>query len=108
MSGEYWEAAGAGFPEEMLHRPASAADAGPHCPEGETPPLLPPCVHLGDLREDEARRARARYRIPEGVLQDPDARHPLTLLLLSEIRAAHPDAPDTPWTATTSSRPTST
>ncbi|WP_406495808.1 serine protease [Streptomyces sp. NBC_01604] len=94
--GEYWEAAGAGFPEEMLHRPASAADAGPHCPEGETPPLLPPCVHLGDLREDEARRARARYRIPEGVLQDPDARHPLTLLLLSEIRAAHPDAPDTP------------
>ncbi|WP_405868899.1 trypsin-like peptidase domain-containing protein [Streptomyces sp. NBC_00005] len=52
-----------------------------------------PCVHLGDLREDEARKARARYRIPEGALTDPDARHPLTLRLLSEVRAALQDAP---------------
>nr|WP_234389982.1 serine protease [Streptomyces sp. MMG1533] len=59
------------------------------------PLRLPPCVHLGDLHEDEARQARARYRIPEGVLDGPDTRHPLTLRLLSEIRAAHPDAPDT-------------
>ncbi len=53
-----------------------------------------PCVHLGDLSEDEARQARGRYRIPEGALTDTDARHPLTLRLLSEIRAALPDTPD--------------
>ncbi|GAA2511696.1 trypsin-like peptidase domain-containing protein [Streptomyces longisporus] len=52
-----------------------------------------PCVRLGDLTEDEARRARARYRIPEGTLEAPDARHPLTLRLLSEIHAALQDAP---------------
>ena len=52
-----------------------------------------PCVRLGDLEDDEARKARARYRIPEGTLADPDARHPLTLRLLSEVRAALPDAP---------------
>ncbi|MGW3120328.1 trypsin-like peptidase domain-containing protein [Streptomyces sp. NPDC001107] len=52
-----------------------------------------PCVRLGDLTEDEARRARARYRIPEGTLQAPDARHPLTLRLLSEVNAALQDAP---------------
>ncbi|GAA3819837.1 hypothetical protein GCM10022403_061600 [Streptomyces coacervatus] len=52
-----------------------------------------PCVRLGDLTEDEARKARARYRIPEGTLEDPDARHPLTLRLLSEVRAALQDAP---------------
>jgi hypothetical protein len=52
-----------------------------------------PCVHLGDLHEDEAREARARYRIPEDALEDADARHPLTLRLLAELRAALPDAP---------------
>ncbi|MGW3036917.1 trypsin-like peptidase domain-containing protein [Streptomyces sp. NPDC001178] len=52
-----------------------------------------PCVRLGDLTEDEARRARARYRIPEGTLEAPDARHPLTLRLLSEVHAALQDAP---------------
>jgi hypothetical protein len=51
-------------------------------------------VHLEDLSQDEARLARARYRIPEHALADQDARHPLTLRLLSEIRAALPDAPD--------------
>ena len=53
-----------------------------------------PCVHLGDLQEDEARKARARYRIPEGALENADTRHPLTLRLLSEVRTALPlDAP---------------
>jgi hypothetical protein len=50
-------------------------------------------VPLGDLTADEAREARARYGIPEGVLAEADARHPLTLRLLSEVRAALPDAP---------------
>ncbi|MEU9523599.1 trypsin-like peptidase domain-containing protein [Streptomyces sp. NPDC048224] len=54
---------------------------------------LPPCVRLGDLADDEAREARARYRVPEGALADPDARHPLTLRLLSEVHAALPGPP---------------
>ncbi|MEV0211386.1 trypsin-like peptidase domain-containing protein [Streptomyces sp. NPDC050788] len=77
---EYWERAGAEFPQEILH--------------GESDPGgLPACVRLGDLREDEARTARARYGIPEGALEQSDACHPLTLRLLSEVRAALPDAP---------------
>ncbi|MFF4504187.1 trypsin-like peptidase domain-containing protein [Streptomyces sp. NPDC001401] len=52
-----------------------------------------PCVALADLTDEEARRARARYRIPDGTLENPDARHPLTLRLLSEIRTALPDTP---------------
>ncbi|MEV6941333.1 trypsin-like peptidase domain-containing protein [Streptomyces sp. NPDC051172] len=54
------------------------------------------CVRLADLTEDEARKARARYRIPEHTLAPPDARHPLTLRLLSEVRAALQDAPHAP------------
>ncbi|EFH28873.1 conserved hypothetical protein, partial [Streptomyces sviceus ATCC 29083] len=77
---EYWE--GAGFPEELLH--------------GESRWHLPPCVHVGDLTEDEARRARARYALPDGTLAASDARHPLTLRLLSEVSAALPDAPPGP------------
>ncbi|MES4889127.1 trypsin-like peptidase domain-containing protein [Streptomyces sp. NPDC096012] len=54
---------------------------------------LPPCVWLAELGDDEARLARARYGIPDGALGDRDARHPLTLRLLSEILAAAPDTP---------------
>ncbi|MDX2880930.1 serine protease, partial [Streptomyces ipomoeae] len=54
---------------------------------------LPACVRLGDLSEEEARRARLRYGIPEGALSGADARHPLTLRLLSEVRAALPKGP---------------
>ncbi|MGW7824269.1 trypsin-like peptidase domain-containing protein [Streptomyces puniciscabiei] len=53
---------------------------------------LPPCLRLADLTEDEARLARGRLAIPEGALAERDARHPLTLRLLSEVRAANPDA----------------
>ncbi|MFC5216084.1 serine protease [Streptomyces coerulescens] len=60
---------------------------------GETTRRFPPCVRLDDLTPDEARQARARYGIPEDALADPDARHPLTLRLLSEVRAALPDTP---------------
>ncbi|MEU6357494.1 trypsin-like peptidase domain-containing protein [Streptomyces sp. NPDC047072] len=57
---------------------------------------FPRCVRLGDLSEGEARRARVRYRIPDGALTGADARHPLTLRLLAEVRAALPGAPQTP------------
>ncbi|MFJ8086171.1 serine protease [Streptomyces sp. NPDC096205] len=95
---EYWESAGAEFPRELLHG-ASRDGAEPLGDGtgmgrgGEAPGRLPPCVPLGDLTPDEAREARARYGIPEGVLAQADARHPLTLRLLSEVRAALPDTP---------------
>ncbi|EYT83569.1 hypothetical protein CF54_06595, partial [Streptomyces sp. Tu 6176] len=68
----YWEAAG-----------ADTAAGGPADPSAA-------CLRLGDLRPEEARTARARYRIPDGTLADADARHPLTLRLLAEVRAALP------------------
>ncbi|MFF7476149.1 trypsin-like peptidase domain-containing protein [Streptomyces sp. NPDC008092] len=74
---EYWERAGAEFPPDLLHQ--GTGD--------------PACVRLTDLTPDEARRARARYGIPDGALITRDARHPLALRLLSEVRAALPDAP---------------
>ncbi|MEW2452438.1 trypsin-like peptidase domain-containing protein [Streptomyces parvulus] len=55
-------------------------------------PVLPPCVPLGDLAEDEAREARVRHGVPEGFLAAPDDRHPLTLRLFAEVHAAL-DAP---------------
>ncbi|WP_369232917.1 trypsin-like peptidase domain-containing protein [Streptomyces sp. R21] len=84
---EYWEQAGAGFPRELLHGDGGAVPAP--CASGS----LPPCVWLGDLTQEEARRARARHGIPEGALAEADARHPLALRLLAEVRAALPDAP---------------
>ncbi|MEV5175332.1 trypsin-like peptidase domain-containing protein [Streptomyces flaveolus] len=54
---------------------------------------LPPCLRIGDFTLGEARWARAWYGIPEGALGERDARHPLVLRLLSEVRAALPDAP---------------
>ncbi|MGW0333381.1 trypsin-like peptidase domain-containing protein [Streptomyces sp. NPDC003011] len=120
---EYWETAGAGFPAETLHRGTPPLSAGPRPParparedetvdaasgdvrsgaprdghgagdEGGNPGRIPPHVHLEDLSQDEARWARARYGIPEHALADQDARHPLTLRLLCEVRAALPDAP---------------
>ncbi|MFE1802552.1 trypsin-like peptidase domain-containing protein [Streptomyces sp. NPDC059517] len=82
---EYWEWAGAWFPPELLY--------GPRWSGGEASAELPACVRLGDLEEDEAREARERYGIPEGALDGADARHPLTLRLLSEVRAALSGAP---------------
>ncbi|MER6227344.1 trypsin-like peptidase domain-containing protein [Streptomyces sp900105755] len=75
---EFWQRAGTEFPPELLHQ--GTGD--------------PACVRLTDLTADEARRARSRYGIPDGALIDRDAGHPLTLRLLSEVRAALPDAPD--------------
>ncbi|MGW7266936.1 trypsin-like peptidase domain-containing protein [Streptomyces sp. NPDC054842] len=99
---EYWEQAGEAFPRELLHGAgpeggreplrdrAPRADARPDDVPRADGDRLPPCVRLGDLGEEAARRARARHGIPEGLLQDADARHPLTLRLLAEVRAALP------------------
>ncbi|MER6072007.1 trypsin-like peptidase domain-containing protein [Streptomyces sp. NPDC001817] len=74
----------------VLVNPADAAEPGT-APSRPTAPL-PPCLHLPDLTADEARLARVRHAIPDGALTERDARHPLTLRLLSEVRAATPDA----------------
>ncbi|WP_258308272.1 trypsin-like peptidase domain-containing protein [Streptomyces sp. NWU339] len=95
---EYWESAGALLPADLLHR---GGDGGGHRGErqgghqdGATAEDLPACVRLGDLTAQEAIHARARYGIPEG--SPADSRHPLTLRLLSEVRAALADAPQAP------------
>ncbi|MEU6918159.1 trypsin-like peptidase domain-containing protein [Streptomyces olindensis] len=61
----------------------------------------PACVRLGDLTEEEARQARLRHGIPESALVPADARHPLTLRLLAEVRATLADAPGPPHAGTT-------
>ncbi|MFH8338043.1 trypsin-like peptidase domain-containing protein [Streptomyces sp. AM6-12] len=50
-------------------------------------------VVLGDLDAREAEQARVRYGLPEGLLAARDARHPLTLRLLSEVWAVLRTAP---------------
>ncbi|MFD7136039.1 serine protease [Streptomyces sp. NPDC059894] len=75
---EYWEQAGAHFPPQTLY--------------GRTTRACPPCVPLDDLTPEEAREARARHGVPDTALAPSDARHPLTLRLCAELRAALPDA----------------
>ncbi|MET8831663.1 hypothetical protein ABZX40_38245 [Streptomyces sp. NPDC004610] len=79
---------GDGIPGRTSHPPDAV-----HAP-GAAVVELPALVPLGDLTASEAREARSRYGIPEGALAPADARHPLTLRLLSEVRAALPDAPE--------------
>ncbi|MFB0620748.1 hypothetical protein [Streptomyces sp. AGS-58] len=76
-------------PAEFPAPPRTPTDPAP----GKTLRSFPPCLRLGDLDVGEACRARARYGIAEGVLAARDAGHPLALRLLSEVRAAVPDAP---------------
>ncbi|MEV7287425.1 trypsin-like peptidase domain-containing protein [Streptomyces sp. NPDC093252] len=99
-------AADTGYGPGAVHEPGALHEPGPtpdprgpaQDPRGPAPrspaPELPAVVPLGDLTAPEAREARLRYGIPEGALTAADARHPLTLRLLSEIRAALPDAPE--------------
>ncbi|WP_405716911.1 trypsin-like peptidase domain-containing protein [Streptomyces sp. NBC_00046] len=75
---EYWESAGALCPPGSLHRPARPAGR------------LPLAVLLGDLTPVQAARAAERYAIPPGALAPGHDRHPLTLRLLAEVRAALP------------------
>ncbi|MFF0742060.1 trypsin-like peptidase domain-containing protein [Streptomyces sp. NPDC004111] len=79
---EHWEQAGALYPRHALH-PVPA-------------PRLPPAVLVGDLDEPEAAVARERYGIGHDALGPADGRHPLTLRLLAEVRAALPDGPAAP------------
>ncbi|MFJ9178706.1 trypsin-like peptidase domain-containing protein [Streptomyces sp. NPDC102360] len=72
----YWEQAGALFGADVLYGSAAGA--------------LPPGVRIGDLAGDAARRARERLGVPEGALAEREAGHPLSLRLLSEVRAALP------------------
>ncbi|MGW4289196.1 trypsin-like peptidase domain-containing protein [Streptomyces sp. NPDC004673] len=59
-----------------------------------TAETFPARLRLTGLNRQEARAARSRHGIPDGALTDADARHPLALRLLSEVRAALPaDAP---------------
>ncbi|BFO15793.1 hypothetical protein SHKM778_21810 [Streptomyces sp. KM77-8] len=83
---EYWEEAA--YPAELLHTGAARAD-GQAAAEG-LPHTggLPACVAVGDLTVEEAREMRARHGIPEGAVADAGARHPLTLRMLAELRAA--------------------
>ncbi|MEU3249593.1 serine protease [Streptomyces sp. NPDC006997] len=75
--GEHWERAG--FSGEALWGGSGGRGSG--------------CVPFGDLSEEEARAARARYGLTEFDLDPRDARHPLTLRLASEVRAALPGGP---------------
>ncbi|WP_371606100.1 serine protease [Streptomyces sp. NBC_01213] len=84
---EHWETAGALYPADALHRPERPARG------------LPPAVRLGDLTAEQAERAWERYGIPPGAIEPGHDRHPLTLRLLAEVRAAlPPDVPGRPGT----------
>ncbi|MFF5449651.1 serine protease [Streptomyces sp. NPDC012950] len=77
---EHWERAGALYGPEALHRPATGDDGSG----------LPPAVVLGPYTEAEARAVREGYGLRETDLAEADARHPLALRLLAEVRAALP------------------
>ncbi|MEV5387491.1 hypothetical protein [Streptomyces sp. NPDC052721] len=79
-------------PDRTPGTPAPPPQAFP-APRAPATDPLPPCLRIGDFTPGEARWARARYGIPDGALGERDARHPLVLRLLSEVRAAVPDAP---------------
>ncbi|URM89415.1 hypothetical protein LUW75_04675 [Streptomyces sp. MRC013] len=49
-------------------------------------------MRVGDLTRGEAEEARVRYGLPAGALAPADARHPLALRLLADVRAAFPGA----------------
>lgn len=76
---EHWETAGALCPPGALHRPARPARR------------LPAAVRLADLTASQAEGARERYGIPADALAPGHDRHPLTLRLLAEVRAALPE-----------------
>ncbi|WP_189545984.1 S1 family peptidase [Streptomyces gelaticus] len=75
---EYWETAGALCPAGALHRPAEPAGR------------LPPAVPLGDFTAGQAGQAKERYALPPEALVPGHDRHPLTLGLLAQVRAALP------------------
>lgn len=83
---EHWERAGALYGPGALHRPVTGPGAG-----------LPAALVLGSYSETEARAVREGYGIGESDLVEADARHPLALRLLAEVRTALPgDVPGRP------------
>ncbi|ORT54373.1 serine protease [Streptomyces sp. CB03238] len=85
---EHWEQAGALYPSGALHRPGRPAWR------------LPDALRIGDLAGREAKRAREWYGLPGDALAADDARHPLALRLLAEVREALPgDVPGRPGRA---------
>ncbi|MEW2134813.1 trypsin-like peptidase domain-containing protein [Streptomyces sp. NPDC005435] len=64
-----------------------------HWARGVPDGAAPPRVRLAGFTPAEARLARARHGVPEGALAGRDARHPLALRLLADVRAALPGAP---------------
>ncbi|MCQ1581453.1 serine protease [Streptomyces parvus] len=75
---EHWETAGALWPRDALHRP--------HRPARR----LPPALRLADLTPEQAESAKEAYGITATALAPGHDRHPLTLRLLAEVRAALP------------------
>lgn len=83
---DHWERSGYGEQPGAL-RPRTAARTAVHRP----------VVRLTALTEQEAEDARVRYGLPPGALTAADARHPLALRLLAEVREALPgDVPGRP------------
>ncbi|MFE4621441.1 trypsin-like peptidase domain-containing protein [Streptomyces sp. NPDC056747] len=76
---EHWDLAGALYDPRALHRPATPSVDG-----------LPAALVLGPYTEAEARAVRQGYGLGETDLTEADARHPLALRLLAEVRAALP------------------
>ncbi|MEU2235421.1 trypsin-like peptidase domain-containing protein [Streptomyces vietnamensis] len=96
---EHWEQAGALYGPGALHRPAAdpgraaGSGSGPSDPgraSTGTDDAMPAAVVLGPYTETEARAVREGYGIGETDLAPADARHPLALRLLAEVRAALP------------------
>ncbi|AJF67586.1 trypsin-like peptidase domain-containing protein [Streptomyces vietnamensis] len=96
---EHWEQAGALYGPGALHRPAGdpgravGPGIGPSDPgraSTGTGDAMPAAVVLGPYTETEARAVREGYGIGETDLAPADARHPLALRLLAEVRAALP------------------
>ncbi|WP_406062719.1 serine protease [Streptomyces sp. NBC_01077] len=87
---EHWERAGALYRPGTLHRPATGPGDG-------VPAGLPAALVLGPYSATEAQAVRQGYGLGERDLADADARHPLALRLLAEVRAALPaDVPGRP------------
>ncbi|MFE8936854.1 serine protease [Streptomyces sp. NPDC007872] len=87
---EHWERAGALYGPEALYRPAPGDGGDGDGGTGYDGTGLPPAVVLGPYTEAEARTVREGYGLRETDLAEADARHPLALRLLAEVRAALP------------------
>ncbi|MGA5062179.1 trypsin-like peptidase domain-containing protein [Streptomyces exfoliatus] len=84
---EHWELAGTLYTPGALHRPAAGQGRGLGPGLGEAAPAA---LVLGPYSATEARAVREGYGLRETDLAECDARHPLALRLLAEVRAALP------------------